>query len=312
MKKVILDCDPGHDDAMAIMLTCASPELEVLGITTVAGNQTGEKTFTNALKILTLIGKDLPVAKGFDKPLCQELVTAPEIHGETGLDGTDLPAPLIKPCEIHAVNFIVETLLSADEPIYLIPTGPLTNIAGALLLAPRIREKIKKIVLMGGGALESNKTPAAEFNIYVDPEAARIVFESGIPITMVGLDATNKALFSYEDIAALSRMGGKVSTVAAQLLTFYARRLEKFFGVKGAHLHDPLAVAAVIEPAVLDTRFLHVDIETKGEFTRGATVVDRYGITGKKPNAEVSFGIDLSKFKRLVFDAIKRLDEQYS
>ena len=309
MKKIILDCDPGHDDAIAIMLACASSELEVLGITTVAGNQTGEKTFINALKILTLIGKNLPVARGFDKPLFQELVTAPEIHGETGLDGADLPAPSIKACDVHAVNFIIETLLSADEPVYLIPTGPLTNIAGALLLSPGIKEKIKKIVLMGGGALESNITPAAEFNIYVDPEAAKIVFESGVPITMVGLDATNKALFSLEDIEALSRMGGKVSTIAARLLTFYARQLEKFSGVRGAHLHDPLAVAAVIGPAVVDTKFLHVDIETRGEFTRGATVVDLYGVTGKKPNAEVALGLDLPKFKKLVFDAIKRLDE---
>jgi len=312
MKKVILDCDPGHDDAIAIMLACASSELEILGITTVAGNQTGEKTFTNALKILTLIGEDLPVARGFDKPLFQELVTAPEIHGETGLDGADLPAPSVKPCEVHAVNFIVETLLSADDLVYLVPTGPLTNIAGALLLAPGVKEKIKRIVLMGGGVLESNKTPAAEFNIYVDPEAAKIVFESGIPITMVGLDATNKALFSLEDIEALSRLSGKVSTVAARLLTFYAEQLEKFSGVRGAYLHDPLTVAAVIDPAVLDTRFLHVDIETKGEFTRGATVVDLYGVTGKKPNAEVSFGLDLSKFKGLVFDAIKRLDERWA
>lgn len=310
MKKVILDCDPGHDDAIAIMLACASPELEVLGITTVAGNQTGKKTFANARQILTLIGSDLPVARGFDKPLLRELVTAPEIHGETGLDGVELPAPLGKPCAAHAVNFIVEALLSAEEPVYLIPTGPLTNIAGALLLAPEIKEKIKKIVLMGGGVLVSNKTPAAEFNIYVDPEAAKIVFESGIPITMVGLDATNKALFSFEDIETLSQLGGKVSAVAAQLLAFYAGRLKRFFDVKGAHLHDPLAVAAVIDPAVLDTKFLQVDIETKGEFTRGATVVDLYGVTGKEANAEVAFGLDLSKFKSLVFNAIKSLDER--
>lgn len=310
MKKVILDCDPGHDDAVAIMLACASQELEVLGITTVAGNQTGDKTFANALKVLTLIEKELPVAKGFDKPLFRELETASEIHGETGLDGADLPLPLVKPHKAHAVNFIVETLLGANEPVYLVPTGPLTNIAAALLLAPRIREKIKRIVLMGGGVLESNKTPAAEFNLYLDPEAAKVVFESGIPLTMVGLDATNKALFSLEDIAALARLGGRVSVVVAQLLTFYAKQVGKIFGVKGAQLHDPLAVAAVIEPTILDTKLLAVDIETKGEFTRGATVADLYGVTGKKPNAEVAFGLNLSKFKGLIFDAIKRLDEQ--
>lgn len=311
-RRILLDCDPGHDDAIAIMLACASQELEVLGITTVAGNQTGEKTFTNALKILTLIGEDLPVARGFDKPLLRELITAPEIHGETGLDGATLPAPTVKPHEIHAINFIVETLLSADEPVYLIPTGPLTNIAGVILLAPKIKEKIKRIVLMGGGAFDSNVTPAAEFNIYVDPEAARIVFESGVPITMVGLDATNKALFTFEDIEALARLGRKVSTVAVQLLGFYAKAVEKVFGVKGAQLHDPLAVAAVIDPTILDTRSLHVDIETAGEFTRGATVVDLYGVTGKRPNAEVALGLNLSKFKGLVFDAIRKLDKRWA
>ena len=242
-------------------------------------------------KILTLIGEDLPVARGFDKPLFQELVTAPEIHGETGLDGADLPAPSVKPCEVHAVNFIVETLLSADDPVYLVPTGPLTNIAGALLLAPGVKEKIKRIVLMGGGVLESNKTPAAEFNIYVDPEAAKIVFESGIPITMVGLDATNKALFSLEDIEALSRLEWKSLHGCCPAVNFYAEQLEKFSGVRGAYLHDPLTVAAVIDPAVLDTRFLHVDIETKGEFTRGATVVDLYGVTGKNPMLRCPLGL---------------------
>jgi inosine-uridine nucleoside N-ribohydrolase len=164
---------------------------------------------------------------------------------------------------------------------------------------------------MGGGAFESNETPAAEFNIYVDPEAAKIVFESGVPITMVGLDATNKALFSFEDIEALARLGGKVSTVAAQLLTFYAKQVEKVFGVKGAQLHDPLAVATVIDPTILETKSLHVDIETKGEFTRGATVVDIYGVTGKEPNAEVAFGLDLPKLKGFIFDAIERLDKRW-
>ncbi len=307
-----MDCDPGHDDAIAIMLTCASAELEVLGITTVAGNQTGEKTFTNALKILTLIGENLPVARGFDKPLLRELVTAPEIHGETGLDGATLPAPTVKSLETHAVNFIVDTLLKSDESIYLIKTGPLTNVAGAVLLAPKIKEKIERIVLMGGGVFESNVTPAAEFNIYVDPEAAKIVFESGVPITMVGLDATNKALFTFEDIEALGRLGGKVSTVAAQLLTFYAKQLERVFGVTGAQLHDPLAVAAVIDPTILSTKPLHVDIETKGEFTRGATVADLYSVTVREPNAEVAFGLNLPKFKGLIFDAIKRLDKRWA
>nr|NIR18070.1 pyrimidine-specific ribonucleoside hydrolase RihA [Desulfobacterales bacterium] len=170
MKKVLLDCDPGHDDAVAIMLACASNELEVKGITTVAGNQTGEKTFQNALKVLSLIREELPIARGLDVPLLRELVTAPDIHGETGLDGAALPDPRVEPVKSHAVNFIVESVLSSREAVYVISTGPLGNIASALLIAPAIKEKIERIVLMGGGVFDSNVTPAAEFNVYVDPE----------------------------------------------------------------------------------------------------------------------------------------------
>lgn len=311
MKRIILDCDPGHDDAIAIMLACASEELEVLGLTTVAGNQTGEKTLQNALRILTLIKEDLPVAAGFDKPLLRELVTAPEIHGETGLDGAELPDPNIKPLAIHAVEFIIKNLLAAEDQIYLVATGPLTNIAGAIMLMPKIKEKIKKIVLMGGGIHDSNVTPAAEFNIYVDPEAAKIVFESGIPITMVGLDATNKALFTDEDISQLEKLGGKISTVTAQLLRYYSERVKSTVRISGAPLHDPLAVAAVIDPNILETVSLHVDVETQGEFTRGATVADLHGVTHKQPNAEVAFGLDLRKFKKLIFEAIRKLDKRW-
>ncbi|MCG2820966.1 MAG: nucleoside hydrolase, partial [Candidatus Atribacteria bacterium] len=170
MKKVLIDCDPGHDDMIAIMLACASDKLKVTGITTVAGNQEGEKTFNNALKILTLIDrKDVPVARGFNKPILQELVTAPEIHGVSGLDGADLPVPEVKPSPLHAVEFIIKTLLESKEKLYLIPVGPLTNIGVALLREPKIGEKIERIVLMGGAVFDSNITPAAEFNIYVDP-----------------------------------------------------------------------------------------------------------------------------------------------
>lgn len=312
MKKVILDCDPGHDDAIAIMLACASEELEVLGITTVAGNQTGEKTLKNALKILTLIKEDLPVAGGFDKPLLRELVTAPEIHGETGLDGAELPDPEVKPLKLHAVEFIIKTLIDAKDQIYLIATGPLTNIAVALMLMPKeAKTKIKRIVLMGGGVHDSNVTPAAEFNIYVDPEAAKIVFASGVPITMVGLDVTNKAVFTDEDIAALAKMGGRVSKVTAQLLRYYSEKVKKAVRVDGAPLHDPLAVAGVIAPDILETTLVHVDIETQGELTRGATVVDLRGVTSKKPNAEVALGLEVEKFKELVFEAIKKLDQRW-
>jgi inosine-uridine nucleoside N-ribohydrolase len=310
MKKVLIDCDPGHDDMIALMLACASDKLEVLGVTTVAGNQEGEKTFNNTLKILTLIDrKDVPVARGFDKPILRELVTAPEIHGVSGLDGADLPIPEVRPSNLHAVDFIINTLLESDEKLYLIPTGPLTNIGVALLREPRIKEKIERIVLMGGAVFDSNITPAAEFNIYVDPEAAKIVFESGLPLTMVGLNVTNKALFSFEDIERLEKLNGRVSKVVASLLRFFARANYEIFGFKGAPLHDALAVSYLIDETVLSTKFLHVDIETRGDFTRGQTVVDVYGVTKKVLNAEVALGLDVDKFKDFIFRAIKILDK---
>ena len=311
MKKVLLDCDPGHDDMMAIMLAVFSKELDVLGVTTVAGNQVGEKTFLNALKTLTLIReKNVPVARGFDKPLFRELVVAPEIHGVSGLDGADLPEPEVEPLNIHAVDFIIETVMNSKEDVYLIPTGPLTNIAVALLKEPKIKKKIERIVLMGGAVFDSNITPASEFNIFVDPEAARIVFESGVNITMVGLDVTNKALLSFDDIEEIGKMNGRVSGVISLLLKFFASTNKEVFGINGAPLHDALAVSYVIDPSILETKYLRVDIETRGEFTRGETVVDVYRVTGKSPNADVAFDLDLKKFKGLIFDMIRYFDEK--
>ena len=310
MKKILMDCDPGHDDMVAIMLAAASDEIDLLGITTVAGNQIGEKTFRNALRILTLINrKDIPVARGFDKPIVRKLVVAPEIHGVSGLDGADLPEPAVKPLKVHAVDFIIETLRKSNGGIYLAPTGPLTNVAVALLKAPDIKEKIERIVLMGGAVFDSNTTPAAEFNIYVDPEAAKIVFESGVPITMVGLDVTDKAIFNFDDIEKLRKFNGKVSRIVAPLLKFFGNANKEIYGFNGAPLHDALAVSVLINPDVVKTRFLHVDIETKGEFTRGETVVDVYGITGKAPNADVALELNLPLFKEIVFSHIKKLDE---
>jgi|Deesub1362A_J573_1020465.scaffolds.fasta_scaffold18530_2 inosine-uridine nucleoside N-ribohydrolase len=308
-KKVILDCDPGHDDALAIVLACAAEELDLLGITTVAGNQTVDKTTRNALRVLALIGEEVPVACGAERPLICELVTAPEVHGETGLDGAELPEPAFGPREKHAVEFLICTIRSSPEPVTLIPTGPLTNVALALRLAPDIAERIERIVLMGGAAREANATPAAEFNIYVDPEAARIVFTSGIPITMVGLDVTNRALLTPEEIEGLAR-GGPVRRTFARLLRFYATANERLLGIGGAPLHDPLAVAAVIDPAVLVTEPLYVEVELCGEHTRGATVVDLYRVSGRSPNVDVALDLDLRRFKELVFWALERVDRR--
>lgn len=309
MTPVIIDCDPGHDDMIAIMFAEADPEINLLGITTVAGNQTGEKTFLNALKVLTLTGRtDLPVARGADVPLFRELTVAPEIHGVSGLDGADLPESTVKPRDMHAVDLIEELVYGSDDKVTLVPTGPLTNIAMTFLKNPAIKDRIEKIVLMGGAVFDSNITPAAEFNIYVDPEAADIVFRSGVPVTMVGLDVTNKALITFDDIETLRGFGGPVSGVVAPLLDFFARANRDVFGFSGAPVHDALAVAAVSKPDIITTRHLHVAIETGGTLTRGQTVADVYGVTGAEPNAHVALGLDHSQFLQVFFDAMKTLD----
>ncbi len=310
MKRIIMDCDPGHDDMVAILLAIADENIDLLGITTVAGNQTGEKTFRNALRILTLLNvQNIPVARGFDKPLFRELKTAPAFHGVSGLDGTELPEPAITPLKKHAVDFIIDTLMESSGGIYLVPTGPLTNIAVSLIKEPKIKEKIERIVLMGGAVFDSNTTPAAEFNFYVDPEAAKIVFESGVPITMVGLDVTDKAIFNFDDIEKLRSFNGRISRVVAPLLEFFGNANKEIYGFDGAPLHDALALSVLINPDVIKTRFLHVDIETRGEFTRGESVADVYGITGKPPNADVALDLNLPLFKEIVFSHIRKLDE---
>ena len=311
MTPVIIDCDPGHDDMIAIMLAASDPNIDLIGVTTVAGNQTGAKTFQNALKVLTLIGEtNLPVARGADVPLFRELTVAPEIHGVSGLDGAALPEPEVIARDIHAVDLIGNLVDNSTQKVTLVPTGPLTNIALSFLKNPRIKQNIERIVLMGGALFDSNITPAAEFNIYVDPEAADIVFRSGLPITMVGLDATNKALVGFEDIDRLEDFGGPVSGVVAPLLRFFAGANRDIFGFNGAPVHDALAVASVAQPEVISTQHLHVAIETDGSLTRGRTVADVYKVTGKKPNVNVAMDLDLPLFLEMVFTAMKNLDER--
>ena len=311
MTPVILDCDPGHDDMIALMMASVDPAIDLLGVTTVAGNQTGEKTFTNALKVLTLIGeKNLPVARGADAPLFRELTVAPEIHGVSGLDGADLPEPGMSAKDMRAVDLIRDLVLTSGGKVTLVPTGPLTNIALTLLTSPEIKDRIERIVLMGGAVFDSNISPAAEFNIFVDPEAADIVFRSGIPLTMVGLDVTNRAIIGFDDIARLAGFGGPVSGVVAPLLEFFAGANRDIFGFKGAPVHDALAVAAVSRPEVITTKNYHVAIETTGSLTRGRTVADVYGVTGRAPNADVAMDLDLPLFLDMFFTTMKELDER--
>ncbi len=278
-------------------------------MTTVAGNQTGEKTWRNARRILTLIGRqDIPAARGADRPLLREPIVAPEIHGVSGLDGADLPEPGFRGLAEHAVDFLIRTVLGSREPVTLVPTGPLTNVALALRKEPALARRLERIVLMGGAVRDSNVTPAAEFNIYVDPEAARIVFESGAPIVMVGLDVTNKARLSFADIDELASWNGRVSRVVAPLLRFFARANQEIFGFDGAPLHDALAVAHLVRPEVIRTRRMNVVVETAGEYTRGRTVADVYGVSGRPANAEVALEVNQPLFREMLFQAIRTLD----
>lgn len=308
-KKILIDCDPGHDDMVALMLALASPELELLGVSTVAGNQTGEKTFRNALRVLTLVGRtDVPVARGADRPLLRDLTVAPEIHGVSGLDGADLPEPGFSGDPRHAADFLIQAVMDSRDPVTLVPTGPLTNVALALLKEPRLARKLERIVLMGGAVHDSNISPAAEFNIFVDPDAAKIVFRCGAPLVMVGLDATNKARLSFADIDDMASWGGRVSRVVAPLLRFFASTNKEVFGINGAPVHDALAVAHIVRPDVITTKRMNVEIETSSDLTRGRTVADVYGISGRQPNADVALDVNQPLFKDMIFTAIRALD----
>lgn len=302
---VIIDCDPGHDDALAITLALARPELDVLGITTIGGNSTLANTTRNALRVLALLGRsDVPVAAGPDQPLVRPLETAPQVHGVSGLDGADLPEPLSTPRPEGALEFLRETLASAPAPVTLIPVGPLTNIGLLLRTYPAAADKIAGISLMGGSMGAGNWTPAAEFNIWVDPEAARIVFRSGLPIAMHGLDVTHKALMGLAEADRLEALGTPVGLVFADLLRFFTKfHLEKY-GTADTPIHDAVAVAHVALPGLVTTRRYHVDVETTGEITRGRTVVDDRGQPGATPNVDVALEIDRARFADLVIEAV--------
>jgi len=304
---VILDVDPGHDDAVAIMLACGAPDLDLLAVTTVAGNVPLEKTTYNALRVLSLIGHtDVPVAAGASSPLHRPLHTAEDIHGESGLDGPEIPDASFEPDERSAIELIADTLKETPEPVTLIPTGPLTNVATFLREHPELKDRIARISLMGGSIGLGNTTPAAEFNVYVDPEAAREVFESGLPIIMSGLDVTHQADAGSAEREALRSLG-RVGGVVAELLEFFAATYERTFGFKTSPLHDPVAVAAVMGPSLLRTRPMRVDVECESELTRGETVCDFYGVTGKPPNAEVGVALDREGFFDLLYRTLGRL-----
>ena len=302
--KIVIDCDPGHDDAIAILLALASPEVELTGVTTVAGNQTLDKTTRNALVTLEIAGRsDIPVAAGAEAPLRRELRTAEHVHGETGLDGPELHEPSSRPVGGPAADFLAELM---KPGVVLVPTAPLTNVALLLERHPDVHERIERIVWMGGAIGEGNVTPAAEFNAFVDPEAAAAVFASGIPITMIGLDVTHKALFTREHAERL-RSTGRAGRFVAELSDFFQQFHERSYGFGGSPIHDAVALAYAFRPGLLETRELNVEVDCESELCRGRTVVDLWRRTGRAANAHVAVGIDADGFVDLLLDRLASL-----
>ncbi|MBZ7675014.1 pyrimidine-specific ribonucleoside hydrolase RihA [Klebsiella grimontii] len=303
---VIIDCDPGHDDAIALVLALASPELNVKAVTSSAGNQTPDKTLRNVLRMLTLLKRpDIPVAGGALKPLMRELIIADNVHGESGLDGPALPEPGFAAQSCTAVELMANILRDSAEPVTIVATGPQTNVALLLNSHPELHAKIDRIVIMGGAMVLGNWQPAVEFNIYVDPEAAEIVFQSGIPVVMAGLDVTHKAQIHVEDIERFRRIGNPISTIVAELLDFFLEyHKDEKWGFVGAPLHDPCTIAWLLKPEMFTTVERWVGVETQGKYTQGMTVVDFYNLTGRKPNATVMLDVDRQAFVDLLAERL--------
>lgn len=309
---VIIDCDPGIDDVMALTLAFAHPELDIKLITTEPGNQTQEKTIHNALTFTSYMKKDIEIAKGLDKPFFRKLEIADKVHGENGLGNIQFPAPTLQSSNRSAIEAMKETLLTSDEPIVLIATGPLTNVGALLLAHPEVKSKIKYISYMGGAAVGGNMSPTAEFNVYVDPHAADIVFRSGIPIVMSGLDVTHKAYVTLEEINEIEAIGSDFASKVGQMLRFYIHSAKQTaFHAPGfesqIHLHDLCAVSYVLTPELFEGDDCYVAVELEGKLTAGTTVVDYAQQTGLPHNAKVLHSINREKFVEQFFDAVKKM-----
>lgn len=307
-RPIIIDCDPGLDDAIALAMALSSAELDVKAITTSAGNQTPEKTLHNALGLLTLMKReDIPVAAGAAAPLMRELVIADYVHGKTGMGNTHLPTPTLKPVGQSAVELIASLLRSSPEPITLVVTGPMTNIALLLAQHPELKGNIERIVFMGGGMNAGNTTPVAEFNIFVDPEAAEMVLKSGVPLTMAGLNVTHQALVLPQDIERIRQIDNPVAQAVAEMLDFYLPLyLSHPRGLPGAAMHDPCTIAWLLAPQLFSSIERWVGVETKGEYTQGMTVVDLFQQTGKPANVEVLTAVDREGFIDLLAERVAR------
>jgi inosine-uridine nucleoside N-ribohydrolase len=304
---IILDCDPGHDDAIALLLAVASPEVELLGVTTVAGNQTVDKTTANALLVLELAGRpDIPVYRGADRPFIRAQDVAAHVHGESGLDGPDLPQPTGRVQDLHAVDYLAQEIRARKGRVTLVPTGPLTNVGLLFALHPDVRPE--RIVLMGGAIGEGNRTPAAEFNIWADPESAQRVFLEGLDTTMVGLDATHRALITDEHTDRM-RGAGRVGKVVAELMDFYARfHKARYPDLDGSPMHDPVCVAHLIDPSLMTVLDAFIEVDCSGGPSWGRTNVDRrnrehFG----DPNAKVGLDVDGERFAELIVERISSL-----
>lgn len=310
MKKIplILDGDPGHDDAIAWVLAKSNPSFEILAVTSVAGNQTLKKTSYNARRICTLLGIEAPIAKGREVPLLSDLITAGNFHGESGLDGPPLPEPVMELETISAVELMAKAIEESAEKVTIVATGPLTNVAELLMAYPSISEKIERISIMGGGLRNGNWTPGAEFNIFEDPEAADVVFQSGVPLLMCGLDVTERAVVYPEDGKKIRSVGNQVSTIVADWLDFFFKH-HKELGWNGSPLHDPCAVAVLLKPEIFEIKEAYVQIDTKGQYTRGATVADFNGLlTGKPCNVQAVVNIDRLAFVDLLVESCRSYD----
>jgi purine nucleosidase len=303
-RRIIIDCDPGLDDAVAILLAIGNPDVDLLAITTVAGNVTLDRTTLNARRVCSAAGaRDVPIVAGCGRPLLRELVDGGDFHGESGLGDLEWPEPSVALRPGHAADLIVERLMAEPGEITVVAIGPLTNLALALRREPRIAAAVREVVLMGGSFTRGNHTPAAEFNIHVDPEAAAVVFEAGWPLTMVGLDLTHQAAATPEVIERIAAVASPLAGLVVRMLRF----LVPGAAPAGPPLHDPCAVARVIDPALVGCRDAFVAIETSGRWTSGMTVVDFAGSLGRPPNAAVATTLDVPAFWDLVIDALTRL-----
>ncbi len=301
---IVLDCDPGHDDALAILLAAAAPSLELVAITTVAGNQSLAKTALNARRICSVAGiSGVPVAAGCDAPLVRPRIASPEIHGESGLDGPAFGVPTVPLDPRHGVEVILDAS-HAHDGLVLLATGPLTNVATALSRDPGLARRLRRVVLMGGAIGLGNVTPAAEFNIGADPEAARAVFESGVPITMVPLETTHRALATPAVIERIAALDFPLAHLCVDLLKFFGKTYLRVFGFAAPAVHDPCAVAWLIDPSVVPTRHMRVDIETNAEFSAGRTVCDVHGVTGRPANVDVGVDLEVDRFWDLMIGAL--------